>query len=142
VVSNHEDVLDHLQLLVGEERRVSRDLTDNELIEALDLILATLRTEDSGVLYERTSNNLRVEGLRRLLSEVLRSHRYPAEPDRDRLPLKDAIDCLEVVRSLAASHVDSGTVSQEYVNFLAKNMPRVGRSTNSASRIIVPGQLR
>jgi hypothetical protein len=56
--------------------------------------------------------------------------------------MKDAIECLEVIRSLAASHVDSGTVSQGYLNFLAKNTPRVGKDTNSGSRIIVPGRLR
>jgi hypothetical protein len=56
--------------------------------------------------------------------------------------LKDAIDCLEVIRSLAASHVDSGTSPQGYVNFLAKNMPRMDKETDSGSRIILPGRPR
>jgi hypothetical protein len=138
-IAAHERVLAHLQLLIGEARRRARDLTDGDVLEALDLLLATLRTEESGLLYERTSSNLRVEGMRRRLAEALEYHRRPAEAGRDRLALKDAIECLEVIRSFAARRAAS-PASQAFVDFLARTAPRVGREADPDSRIIVPGQ--
>lgn len=140
-LSGHERVLAHLQLLIGEARRRVRDLTDGDVLEALDLLLATLRTEESGLLYERTSSNLRAEGVRRRLAEALEYYRQPAQADRERLALKDAIECLEVIRSLAARHAASSPASREFVDFLARTAPRVGKEADPGSRIIVPGQM-
>ncbi len=141
-VSSHESVLAHLQLIIGETRRRVRDLTDADVLEALDLLLATLRTEESGLIYERTSSNLRVEGLRRRLAEVIGYHRRPEEAHRKRLALKDAIDCLEVIRSFAAMHAASSPASRGFVDFLARTAPRAGREADPGSRIILPGQAR
>ena len=140
VLSRLEEVVVYLEILIAEERRTVRDLADTDVMQALDLLIATLRTEDSGVLYERTSENLRVEGLRRALAEDLRSLRYPQQPDRERLLLKDAIECLELIRSMASSHVEPGAAPLSYVDFLARNMPKLRQHAQAGSRIIVPGR--
>jgi hypothetical protein len=139
VLSRLEEVVVYLEILIAEGRRTVRNLTDSDVIQALDLLIATLRTEDSGVLYERTSENLRVESLRRTLAEELNSLRYPKQPDQERLQLKDAIECLELLRSMAASHAGPGAAPISYVDFLARNMPRLRHAAQSGSRIIVPG---
>lgn len=140
VLSRLEEVVVYLEILIAEERRAVRDLADTELLQALDLLIATLRTEDSGVLYERTSENLRVESLRRALAEELHSLRYPQQPDHERLHLKDAIECLALLRSMAASHIEAGAAPMSYVDFLARNMPRLRKGAQAESRIIVPGR--
>jgi hypothetical protein len=140
VLSRLEEIVVYLEVPIAEARRTARDLADTDVMQALDLLIATLRTEDSGVLYERTSENLRVEGLRRALAEELRSLRYPQEPDRERLQLKDAIECLDLIRSMAASHVEPGAAPLSYVDFLARNMPRLRQGAQAGSRIIVPGR--
>lgn len=140
VLSRMEQVVVYLEILIAEERRTVRELADRDVLQALDLLIATLRTEDSGVLYERTSENLRVEGLRRALSEELHSLRYPQQQDRERLHLKDAMECLELLRSMAASHVEPGAAPISYVDFLARNMPRLRQGAQAGSRIIVPGR--
>jgi hypothetical protein len=64
------------------------------------VLLETYRTEDKGVLYEKTSNDLRVESLRRELRKIVESFRNPegeqsrgiVDPKSTRLPLGAAID--------------------------------------------------
>ena len=139
VLPRFGEIISHLEVVIAGERRAMRDLADGELVEALDLLLATLRTEESGVLYERTANNLRVEGLRRLLSTTIGYYRHPKDATVERLLLADAIDCLETVRSIAAYHVQAGTALKGYVHFLARNMPRAPGAESSGARIIIPG---
>jgi hypothetical protein len=139
VLSRFQEPVSYLELLIAGERRGSRHLSDKDLTDALELIIATLKTEDSGLLYERASASLRVESLRRRLSEAVNFLRHPQEADQERLLLKDAIDCLDLIRVFAASHFGGPAGPQRYVDFLARNTPRLPASTGSESRIIIPG---
>ena len=65
VMKEFEPFVSHLEYLLAAARRSSRDLRDQDAAEALDLILSTLRTEESGLIYERASSDLRVDSLRR-----------------------------------------------------------------------------
>jgi hypothetical protein len=140
VLSNFEPVIVDMQTLIAVERKSSRDLVDAEVAEALDCLLATLRTEDRGVIYETTSGNLRVESLRRQLSSLIQSYRYPKESDRQRIHLKDASECLEVLRSVIARHMEAGSSSLSFVDFLVRHLPRKAEIAPSAPSIIVPGR--
>jgi hypothetical protein len=139
VLSNLEDVVSSLEYAIGEERRSSRYLTDKVAAEAVDLLLQTHQTEDKGVLYERTSNNLEVEALRRRLRDVLASHRAPQEPGKSILRLGDAIACLELIRDVLAGHISSGP-STSYVDFLARMLPARSRVEGGGSSIVIPGR--
>lgn len=131
----HEVLL--MEYTIAQERRSSRDLNDGELAEALDLLLKTLRTEEKGILYDHQSSNLRVEGLRRRLGDVVGSFRSPEDGARARLTLSDCIACLELIRNVLSSHLASSSGS--YVDFLAKNMPRDEELGRGGSPLIVPG---
>jgi hypothetical protein len=140
VVENHEPVLADLQTIIAVERQYSRDLTDQDVAEALDCLLKTLRTEDHGVLYETTAENLRAEGLRRQFSSLIQSRRYPDQPEQKRLPLKDAIECLQVIRAVVASHLKAGPSALSFVNFLLRRLPHSSRIGAAQPSIIVPGR--
>jgi hypothetical protein len=139
VLSSFEDVVSSLEYAIAEERRSSRYLTDKVAAEAVDLLLQTLQTEDKGVLYERTSNNLEVEALRRRLRDTIGSHRSPQEPGKSVLRLGDAIACLELIRDVLAGHISSGPASS-YVDFLARMLPARSRVDAGGSSIIIPGR--
>jgi hypothetical protein len=139
VLSNLEDVVSSLEYVIAEERRSSRYLTDKVAAEAVDLFLQTLQTEDKGVLYERTSNNLEVEALRRRLRDAIGSHRAPQEPGRTALKLGDAIACMELIRDVLAGHISSGTATS-YVDFLARMLPARARVESGGASIIIPGR--
>jgi hypothetical protein len=140
VLANFEALVAHLQAVIAAERASSRELSDADVAEALDCLLKTLRTEERGVIYEATSNNLRVESLRRQVSMLVQSYRYPKESDQQRIRLKDAIECLEVMRAVVGSHLEAGPSSLSFVDFLARNVSRDGKMGPSQPSIIIPGR--
>lgn len=136
VLHNNRDVVANLEYIIARERLSSRDLRDRDVAQAIDVLLDTYRTEDNGVLYEKISEDLRVESLRRELRKVIESLRNPegeakgiVDPKSTRLQLGAAIDCLETIRSLVGAYESGRNSTSGYVDFLARVLPRKeGRS--------------
>jgi hypothetical protein len=131
VFKDHQDVIARLEYAIASERISSRDLVDKDVAQAVDVLLDTYKTEANGVLYEKKSEDLRVEPLRRELRNVIESLRTPdgegqgiVDPQSTRLQLGVAIDCLECIRSMVRAYQKSGHSSSGYVNFLARVLPR------------------
>jgi hypothetical protein len=131
VFRDHQDAIAHLEYTIARERLSSRDLRDRDVAQAVDILLDTYRTEDNGVLYEKTSEDLRVEPLRRELRKAIESLRNPEEeaqgivdPQSTRLPLRVAIDCLECIRSMVVAYQSDKHTTSGYVDFLARVLPR------------------
>lgn len=140
VLTEFEPVMADMQALIAGERRSSRDLCDSDVAEALDCLLATLRTEDRGIIYETTSGNWRAESLRRQLSSLIQTYRDPQAGDRQRLYLKDALACLEVLRAVIARHMEAGSSSLSFVDFLVRSLPRDAEIAATGPAIIIPGR--
>jgi hypothetical protein len=94
-------------------------------------------------LYEKTSGDLRIEALRCSLRTAIEALRNPegqegrgiVDAKSSRLPLSVAIDCLEFVRSLAASYIADRESVSGYVDFLARLFPR---DAKRGSSILMP----
>ncbi len=146
VLRDHQEVIAHLEVALAQERLSMPDLTDRNAADALDLLLASYRTEDNGILYERTADDLQVETVRRALRSVVESHRKQRQGNgdvivgagEDRLSLRSAIECLEFVRDLVASHMDAGRSPTSYVDLLARIIPRGETSGDRGRSIIIP----
>jgi hypothetical protein len=132
-----EPQIARIEYLLARQRHRVRDLRDAEAAEALDLLIATYRTEDRGILYEQASSNLRVDALRRELRDALQELREPKDERQERLRLSDLIACLEMVREILASHMQAGESPSSYVDFLARMMPR--QAPASSGPLIIPG---
>ena len=108
----------------------------------LDMAYTTY-TEDSGVLYEKSSDNLRVESLRLELKQILESYRNPegqeakgiVDPKHTRLTLQGTMECLECIRSMIMAFSGDRHDSGSYVDFLARMTPR---NEETESSIIMP----
>lgn len=132
VFKDHQDVIAHLEYTIARERISSRDLTDKDVAQAVDVLLDTYRTEANGVLYEKVSEDLRAEPLRRELRSVIESLRNPegegkgiVDPQNTRLLLSVAIDCLECIRSMVIAYqAGSHSSASGYVDFLARVLPK------------------
>jgi hypothetical protein len=140
VYNDYQTIIANVETFFAGERRLSRDLSDRDAAEALDLLLATLRTEEKGILYERTSSDLRVDSLRRRLKDVIDAHLNPPEGGGERMRVAQVIESLEVIRDILASHLESGPTEMSYVDFLARLMPRPDRGASPGSSIIIPGR--
>jgi hypothetical protein len=142
VLSEHQDAIAHLEYAISRERILSRDLKDKDVAQSVDVLLDTYRTEDKGVLYERTSEDLRIESLRRELRKIVESYRNPegtetkgiVDPQKTRLPLRGVIECLEFIRVLVALYMEDRSSISGYVDFLARVTPR----EEARSSIILP----
>ncbi len=142
-LQDHQDVIARLEYTLSRERQASRDLTDKDVAQAVDVLLDTYRTEDKGVLYEKTSNDLRVESLRRELRTVIESLRNPesrqgeegiVDPQNTRLQLGAAIESLEFIRSMVTAYEGDRHSPSSYIDFLARMIPQ----EETRSSIILP----
>jgi hypothetical protein len=132
LVTEHQNAVAQVEYALARERLSDRNLTDKDVVEAIGVLLETYRTEDKGVLYEKKSEDLRIEALRRILRTAVESLRNPegqegrgiVDSKASRLPLSVAIDCLDFVRSLAASYMADRESASGYVDFLARLFPR------------------
>jgi hypothetical protein len=132
LLAAHQDVVAQIEFVIARDRLSDRNLTDRDVAEAIAILLETYRTEDKGVLYEKTSEDLRIEALRRTLRTTVESLRNPegqegrgiVDPKTTRLALTVAIDCLEFVRSMATAYMEDRDSVSGYVGFLARLFPR------------------
>jgi len=147
VLDAHQNVIAHLEGTLAEERLRAKRLTDKEVAEALDLLIDTYRTEDRGVLYEKSSSNLSLEMLRKELRNIIEHYRNPGKDkegkvliagEDNRLPLKSAIECLQFIRDMVASHIEAQTSPTSYVNLLARLIPRKRNLGGLQSSILIP----
>ncbi len=143
VLFDHRNVIAHLEYAISQQRILSRDLNDKDVVRAVDSLLETYKTEDTGLLYERIEENLRIESVRRELREIIESYRNPGgeeakgivDPKNTRLQLGAAMDCLKFIRSLATVYLKDRDSASGYVDFLARIVPR----EEARKSIIVPG---
>ena len=142
ILAENQDVVAHLEYTIAQQRLSSRRLTDRDVSKAVSILLDAYRTEDKGILYERNSDDLRVEPIRIELREVLESYRNPegkeekgiVDPKRTRLLLKNAIECLEFLQSMIGAFSKDRRSTSSYVDFLARMTPKA----ESGSSIIMP----
>jgi hypothetical protein len=143
LLAAHQDVVAQIEFVIARDRLSDRSLTDRDVAEAIAILLETYRTEDKGVLYEKTSEDLRIEALRRTLRTTVESLRNPegqegrglVDPKTARLALTVAIDCLEFVRSMATAYMNDRDSVSGYVGFLARLFPR---EEKRGSSIVMP----
>jgi hypothetical protein len=147
VLDSYADIVAHLENALADERLRAKQLADKDVAEALDLLVDTYQTEDRGVLYEKTSSNLGIDLLRKELRGIIESYRNPGKNREEkivissedkRLPLKSAIECLEFMRDMAASHIQAQASPTSYVDLLARIIPRKQHSDEGKSSILIP----
>jgi hypothetical protein len=132
LITEHQDVLAQIEYALARERLSDRNLIDKDVVDAIDVLLESYKTEDKGVLYEKTSEDLRVEALRRELKKVIESLRTPGkqegrgivDPGSTRLQLSAAIECLGFIRSLTRAYEKERASASGYIDFLARLFPR------------------
>jgi len=132
-------VVTRLEAVLAEARRSSRELSDREAADALDLLISSYQTELKGILYQRTSENLKVDSLRSRLREESEAMRAPASAETQAVRLSDLVESLEFIRDMLASHMNSRDARTSYVDFLARIMPRAKDLTPSSRPLIIPG---
>jgi hypothetical protein len=139
VLAEHQHSIARIEFAIGSERLLAHSLTDADAAETIDLLLGTYRTEDNGILYEKTSENLRVETVRRQVRAVIEDLRNPEATkeqgivgtEKPRLPLSSIIRCLEFIQTVIKAYQSKRGSGSDYVNLLARMIPREEKKPSS-----------
>jgi len=113
-------------------------LTDEHILEAVDLLKATYRTEEKGVIYEHTSSNPLVQALVRDLKMAL--EKIPSDQEGGVLNLRtsDLLDCLTVVETDIKYHLEASSEREGYLSFIRRNHPEISSKASSKGPLIQP----
>jgi hypothetical protein len=120
-VAQHHVLLDILTVAVIEERTNSAWLVDNDVIEVLKALRATLKTLSSGIYYETMPEGPIRQALFRRLKEIF-DQLMQAEPAADRHVLKvsEAMDVVDFLTLVALANSSIRPKSRRYLDWIAE----------------------
>jgi hypothetical protein len=111
-----------------------RGFTDQNVLDALELVRQTYLTEQKGVIYEHSSPNPLVQALVRELCRGLENLRK-SDGETPGLRLGELLDCLTAVEADVGYHIGEGTVPDSFVRSAIQSLG-VKPSKRSTSLIV------
>ncbi len=129
VLERYPEAIARLEYTLARQRIRQRDLADRHARDAVDLLLESCRAGDAGIVYERTAEDPRVEGVRREIRAAVESMRRPREEEgisglRDSgFPPGAVVECLAFIRALIDAFGAEYGEDSAYVDFLARFFP-------------------
>lgn len=130
-------ILDSLTRATVEEHLASRELVDNDVVETLKALAATMKTLSSGIYYESLPNGVARLSLFRRLKTLLDELMQP-DPSAARSVLKvtEAVDVLDFLTIVAQANSSIRPKSRRYLDWITERFGD-GLQTQS-SGIILP----
>lgn len=122
-LERHPEAIARLEYTLARQRFRQRDLADRDVREAVGLLLESYRAGEAGILYERTSENPRVEGVRREIRAAVDALGCSREGEGAGLPAGVAVECFEFIRLLVDAFQAEYGADSAYIDFLARFFP-------------------
>lgn len=113
-----------------------RSLKDQHVLEAVEMLVGTYRTEKKGVIYERSSSNPLVQSLFQDLRKLLEEKKREAKSGV-RLRLEDILDCLEALEHSIRHQLGNDSGGDAYLIFIKRNHPDVVSAASPSASLIV-----
>jgi hypothetical protein len=138
-IERFHPILDGLTLAIVEERASSPWLVDNDVIEALKALTATLKTLSSGIYYESLPDGPVRMSLFRRLKELL-DELMKADPSAEGRVLKvsEAIKILEFLLFVSQANSSVRPRSRRYLDWIADRFAD-RLNAQQPSGLIIPG---
>src|SRR5215467_4992078 len=131
-------VLDILTLAINEERANTPWLVDNDVIEVLKALKATLKTLSSGIYYESAPEGPVRLGLFRRLKEILDQLMEPDPANARRiLKVSEGMDVLDFLTVVAQANSSVRPKSRRYLDWIAERFAQ-GTDLQQSSGLILP----
>jgi hypothetical protein len=137
-VVQHHVPLDLLTLAIVEERMNSVWLVDNDVIEVLKALRATLKTLSSGIYYEALPEGPIRQALFRRLKEIL-DQLMEVDPAAERRVLKisEAMDVLDFLTLVAEANSSVRPKSRRYLDWISERFAS-RMQAHQPSGLIIP----
>jgi hypothetical protein len=136
-VEQFHPVLDILTLAINEERTNTPWLVDNDVIEVLKALKATLKTLSSGIYYESAPEGPVRLGLFRRLKDIL-DHLMEPDPAEARRVLKvsEGMDILDFLTVVAQANSSVRPKSRRYLDWIAERFAQRAPAQQSSGLIL------
>ena len=137
-VAQHHALLDILTLAIVEERMNSDWLVDNDVIEVLKALKATMKTLSGGIYYEALPEGPIRQALFRRVKEIL-DHLMEVDPAADRPVLKvsEAMDVLDFLTFVAEANSSVRPKSRRYLDWISERFA-ARMQAQQPSGLIIP----
>jgi len=132
----HWEIIGEIERVIIGYAQSLRSFSDERIRDAVSLVRDTYSTEQKGIIYEHTSADPLVQPLVRELKAAIEQRRQVGG-DRPMLKTGEVLDCLEVILTDVAYHVQRPAEVGSYLVFIRKSHPEVAAAPRSQS-IIYP----
>jgi hypothetical protein len=130
-------VLDILTLAINEERANTPWLVDNDVIEVLRALKATLKTLSSGIYYESAPEGPVRLGLFRRLKDILDQLMEPDPAEARRiLKVSEGMDVLDFLTVVAQANSSVRPKSRRYLDWIAERFAQRTQTRQSGGLIL------
>ena len=133
----YEKLLRELETVVIEYASSLSKFSDQEILEAVTLLVQSYRTEEKGLLYDHRSPNPLVQALVRELKAALEKRREAMDDQESVLRLGDVLQTLEILESDIRYHLAAQDTRDSYLRFITRNHPELV-SESAGSQIVLP----
>lgn len=133
-----EGFIVELKYPLAEQYKLLKGLNDEDILEAVSLLIRSYETEEKGIIYPYQSHKPYVQAVVKALQKVIEEHRKPlvGHEGHTRLLLRDIIDCLSAIKDELEFHMAENTSPTGYLDFITQFFPEVNKQEQS--RIIIP----
>lgn len=133
-LQTYRPLIDRVEVEILRYGQGLRSFQDQHVLEAVQLLRKTYRSEDRGVIYEHKSTDPMVSSLIRAVQEMLEKTR---EELQSSLRVSDLLNCLEVVESDVRYHLQHPPGGEPYLTFIRKNHPDVAPAASDQNLIVL-----
>jgi len=117
--------------------RTIKEFKNQDLIEALELVLKTLETERKGLLYDYRSENAFANEIADQVIKIIREHKDTVEFRRERISIDYASEIIKEFLNEVNFYIQKESNPQSYFIHILRYHPKRSSSHEDSGRIIV-----
>lgn len=118
-------MLVHMERVIVEYALPLSSISDQDVLEAADLLSQAYETESRGVIYEPSAANPLAQALFRDLRSSLEQERKRLAEAGFNIKADQLQNCAEALKAEIRYHLRSSTKPDDYLKFAARNHPDV-----------------
>jgi hypothetical protein len=137
--NKNPEIFAKIELVLASSFRTDSNLKNEEVADALELVIKTLDTEKKGILYDYRSESRVINDLAGRVLAVLREHKDTPELRQGRITLDFAKDVIEEFLKEVKFYVEEvDSNPQSYLIHISRYYPEKSETIQGGSLIISP----
>ncbi len=135
--TEHPELFLRIERTVVELFRSERDMSDTDVRSAFELVLQTLETQKSGLIYEHSSTSSMVNELSGRLVHTLLEYKDGSQSATGTVTLDFVKDVVSEFKNEVEFYIDLHSNAKSYLKHIARYHPVKETETDTQSRLII-----